>query len=197
MKKNADESLLLVVSDVILSPLVQVMACCLLGTKTLPEWMLVKWQLPDGAYAKKNYQNRFSISVLESVALNHASAKPRMFLANKTNTIAAVALGPFYKHGLTLILVWISNYIHHKVSGEITHIFPNFNGCPIEVWEWINNFISHVTGMWLLIHAGIKVNPWMLVSPGYQTWHSHQGLQADRCLTAKSREVLNPWDWML
>ena len=29
---------------------------------------------------------------------------------------------------------------------DITYPFPNFNGCTIEVWEWINNFISHITG---------------------------------------------------
>ena len=30
-----------------------------------------------------------------------------------------------------------------KVSDEIAYPFPNFNGCTIEVWEWINNFIPH------------------------------------------------------
>ena len=24
--------------------------------------------------------------------------------------------------------------------------FPNFNGCSVEVWEWIDNFIPHITG---------------------------------------------------
>ena len=27
--------------------------------------------------------------------------------------------------------------------GEITYPFPNFNGCTVEVWEWISNFIPH------------------------------------------------------
>ena len=36
--------------------------------------------------------------------------------------------GPFYKHGLTLILACISNYIHYKV------------------WEWISNFGPYLTG---------------------------------------------------
>ena len=26
---------------------------------------------------------------------------------------------------------------------EITYPFPNFNGCTVEVWEWIGNFIPH------------------------------------------------------
>ena len=51
-----------------------------------------------------------------------------------------------------LIPAWISNYIQFKVWDEITYPFPNFSGAAIEVWEWILD-------MWLLIHAGIKVNP--------------------------------------
>ena len=30
-----------------------------------------------------------------------------------------------------------------KVQDEITNPFPNFNGCTVEVWEWISNFIPH------------------------------------------------------
>ena len=41
--------------------------------------------------------------------------------------------GPFYKHGLTLIPAWISNYIHYKVWDEITYPFLNFNGATVEV----------------------------------------------------------------
>ena len=29
---------------------------------------------------------------------------------------------------------------------EVTYPFPNFNGAAIEVWEWISNFIQHITG---------------------------------------------------
>ena len=41
--------------------------------------------------------------------------------------------GPFYKHGLTLIPVWISNYTHYNEWNEITYPFPNFNGATVEV----------------------------------------------------------------
>ena len=41
--------------------------------------------------------------------------------------------GPFYKHGLTLIPAWISNYIHYNVWDEITYQFLNFNGATVEV----------------------------------------------------------------
>ena len=45
----------------------------------------------------------------------------------------------FYKHGLTLIPAWISNYIQYKMWDEIIYPFPN-------VWEWISNFIPYFTG---------------------------------------------------
>ena len=50
---------------------------------------------------------------------------------------------PFYKHGLTLIPAWISNHMPSKVWEEIIYPFPNFNGCTVEVWEWISNFNPH------------------------------------------------------
>ena len=40
---------------------------------------------------------------------------------------------PFYWHGLTLILPWISNYILSKIWDEITYPFLNFNSCTVEV----------------------------------------------------------------
>ena len=30
-----------------------------------------------------------------------------------------------------------------EVWDEITYPVPNFNGCTVEVWEWIRNFIPH------------------------------------------------------
>ena len=47
-------------------------------------------------------------------------------------------------HGLTLIPAWISNYMTGKVWDENTYRFPNFNGCTVEVWETISNFIPHI-----------------------------------------------------
>ena len=41
--------------------------------------------------------------------------------------------GRFYKHGWTLIVAWISNYIHYKVWDEIIYPFLNFNGATVEV----------------------------------------------------------------
>ena len=36
-----------------------------------------------------------------------------------------ICLGHFYLHGLSLIPVWIRNYIHYNVWDEITYQFPN------------------------------------------------------------------------
>ena len=54
--------------------------------------------------------------------------------------------GPFYSHGLTSTLAWIRNYIYYNVWYEITYPFPNFNGCTVEIWEWLSNFIPHFIG---------------------------------------------------
>ena len=68
--------------------------------------------------------------------------------------------GPLSLIGLTLIPGYINNHMLSKVSYEITYPFPSFNVCTVESWELISNFISSHTllSMWLLIHAGIKVN---------------------------------------
>ena len=43
-----------------------------------------------------------------------------------------VAWGPFYQHGLTSILVWISNHMPNKVWDKIAYPFPKVNGAIIE-----------------------------------------------------------------
>ena len=40
----------------------------------------------------------------------------------------------------------------NKVWDEITCQFPNFNGCTVEVWEWIRNFTPHFV-MYVIIYA--------------------------------------------
>ena len=46
------------------------------------------------------------------------------------------------------------------VSVPSTHLVHSqtSNICTVKVWEWRRNFIPHGTGLWLLIHAGIKNN---------------------------------------
>ena len=65
----------------------------------------------------------------------------------------------FYQHGLTSIPAWISNLMHSKVWDEITYPFLNFNGCPVEVWEWISNFIQiFIMDVNYLSMLGLKLN---------------------------------------
>ena len=67
--------------------------------------------------------------------------------ANRLEVIvrkAVARLGPSHWNGITLIPAWISDYMHFKGWDEITNPFPNFNGCTIEVWEWIIIFIQHL-----------------------------------------------------
>ena len=67
--------------------------------------------------------------------------------------IPCLLLGRFYKHGLTLILAWISNQIPNKVLDQIACPFPAFNGCTIEVFPsnkkfesvWIMDEVIHPT----------------------------------------------------
>ena len=73
--------------------------------------------------------------------------------------ISSSPWGRFYKHGLTLIPAWISNYIHYKVWDEIIYPFLNCNGATVEVEEWISNFIPHFTGACdYLSMLGFKLN---------------------------------------
>ena len=65
-------------------------------------------------------------------------------LKEAKNIFISHTCSPFYLHGLTLIPTWISSHIPSKVWDEITYPFLNFNGCTVEVWEWINNFTPHL-----------------------------------------------------
>ena len=51
---------------------------------------------------------------------------------------------PIYYYGLILILAWRSNHMSSKVWDEITYPFHNFDGCTVELWEWMRNFIPHI-----------------------------------------------------
>ena len=53
---------------------------------------------------------------------------------------------PHYWHKITIILAGITYHIHHKILGEITYAFPNFNDATVDVWQLVSNFIPHFTG---------------------------------------------------
>ena len=101
-------------------------------THSLPETMMTYCQLD---IENKLHQN-----------FNHNTNLSNFFLNIMINKMSAIlSLGPFYKHGLTLIRVWISNCVHYKVWDEIPYQFPNCDACK-KVWEWISNFIPHIAG---------------------------------------------------
>ena len=73
-----------------------------------------------------------------------------IYLTNGINTMIADAVaphdqGPLLPTWFNLIPAWISNYIHFTVGNEITYPFSNFNSATVEVWEWISNFIPHIS----------------------------------------------------
>ena len=49
--------------------------------------------------------------------------------------------------------------MYYTVLDEITYPIFNLNGATVEVEEWKSISSHTLLGMWLLIHAGIKVNP--------------------------------------
>ena len=77
-------------------------------------------------------------------------------------------LGPFYKHGLTLIPAWISNHILSKKWEWITNSFSNFNGCNSKGWEWISNFIIHFI-LGVIIYS-CRDYRWFVLVKGSQKW---------------------------
>ena len=83
--------------------------------------------------------------------------KHQLQMCRSASSVFGGYLGPFPWHGSTLILAWMNNYSHHKVWDEITYPVPNINGADVEICIWIGDFIPHITGMWLLFHAGIIV----------------------------------------
>ena len=66
-----------------------------------------------------------------------------------TTMVVADDLAPLGSLYTNIYQLWdhacqcISNRMPIKVWYEITYPLPNFNGCTVEVWEWINDLISH------------------------------------------------------
>ena len=54
----------------------------------------------------------------------------------------------------------VNYYMHDKLCNGITYLFPNFNGADAEVWEWMNNLISHFAGHMITWSMSIQVNPY-------------------------------------
>ena len=69
---------------------------------------------------------------------------------NDSVPVKNIELGHLLLNGSTLIPAWIRNYIH-EVWDQITYQLKNFNGCTVEVWEWISDFIAHFAKHLILI----------------------------------------------
>ena len=61
-----------------------------------------------------------------------------------------------------LIPSWISNLMLNEVWDAITDPFPNSNGCTVEVWEWVRNFIPHFVMDVLAVNNVSKRGPWII-----------------------------------
>ena len=59
--------------------------------------------------------------------------------------ILSVVRGPFYEHGLTVILACISNWVHDKVGDQITYQFRNINGYTINYLSMLGLKLTHVS----------------------------------------------------
>ena len=90
---------------------------------------------------------------------------------------------------------WISNYIRRKVWGEIIYpflgeiIYPflNFNGCTVEVEEWISYFIPH------FIMDLITYPCWdyslAILAKGATAQHRDSGSTVSVYITSRSRHM--------
>ena len=65
-------------------------------------------------------------------------------------------MGQFYYHGLTLIPVWIRDYIHYKLQNQTTctNNLSNLNGCIVGICE------LRPTLYWALDHLSMLVLEW-------------------------------------
>ena len=69
----------------------------------------------------------------------------------------------------------------NQVWYEITSPFPNFNGCTVEFWPWISNFIPHFIMDYLSI-LGLKLTMLVKGPPGYQQWtHKISHIKVNIC----------------
>ena len=58
-----------------------------------------------------------------------------------TSSWIPIPVATFYWHWLSLIPSCVTDHIHGKLWDGIIYSFLNFNGCTVEVSEWISNFI--------------------------------------------------------
>ena len=114
-------------------------------TKAPHNWLFVRESSSD----PHKVSDLEGASVLRACAIKMSSAKSGHVSAGFR--VSGVwhdiwKFAPFF-HQWSLLLTWITlnssmddNHMPSKVWDEITYPFPNFNGCTVELWEWISNF---------------------------------------------------------
>ena len=97
--------------------------------------------------------------ILEIWRYTHDSLFVMLFVLVYHSPLPLSYRGTLYKHGPS----WISNHMPSKLWDEITYPSPNFNGCTVEVWEWISNFHSiFYDGCYYISMLELKLSPWIL-----------------------------------
>ena len=109
------------------------------------------------------------------------------------STDVIITQGSLLLTWINLIPAWISTYIHYKVWDEITYPFRNFNYCSVEVWEWINDFISHFM-IDAIIYRCWDLNWSILVNgvPGNNEIYTRQ-TGSTSCISNTTTEVPSQW----
>ena len=113
------------------------------GLTTTPNFKLIVW-----------YQDRIEIDASFSVMA--VTTQTPKWHHNLGCASVVVTFGSLWYHDRKLYInsfipAWISNHIHYKLWDEITYPFSNFNGCTVDVWELINNFIPQFA-VWVIIY---------------------------------------------
>ena len=85
-----------------------------------------------------------------------------------------------------------------KVWDEITYPFPNFNGCTVEVWEWISNFIPHFYEYVITYPCSMLVTEATAVYPMNDVHYSWFIVVWNRSIlpiTCNHQEITSPTAW--
>ena len=80
-----------------------------------------------------------------------------MILTREIHPLCAMLNIISYMRAIAKAIILVT---YQHVFDETTYPFTNFNNIAIEVWEWIRNLISCLTGIGFVIHAEIKVKPY-------------------------------------
>ena len=92
------------------------------------------------------FQGMVGVGNSVSAMTQYQSFKSSWFALNHAHSSCSDVLrvryqGPLLLTWLNLIPAWISYHMPRKVWDEITYSFTNFNGCTVEVWKWVSDFI--------------------------------------------------------